>query len=79
MKVKYKGHKKKGVPVWLPIGVQRLGGVKKKLWADPYVELSDEDAKALVELDSQNFELAEQPKEEKKEKPKKKGRPKKEK
>ena len=54
--VKYKNHKD-AMPVNFPIGARSLSEISQVRFADPYLEMSDEDALKLVELDPYNFEL----------------------
>src|SRR5688572_1350521 len=62
MKIHYKGHKAK-MPVYFPIGVQSRSAIEKTQWCDPWTDMKDEDAAALVKLDPRNFETEEQFKE----------------
>lgn len=56
MHVKYKGHKAQ-MPVYLPIGAKTKSTIRETKFANPLLELSESDAKALVELDPHNFEI----------------------
>lgn len=56
MKVQYVGHKKH-MPVYLPIGAKTKGTIKQTLFANPFLELCEQDAKALVELAPAHFVL----------------------
>ena len=60
MRVKYRGHKKR-MPIWLPLGVKSRSAVEQELWADPYAELSLEDAATLCARDPHNWEIADEP------------------
>ena len=60
MRVRYIGTKEQ-VPVTLPIGEKRKSAIAETLFAAPVVELSDEDAKLLVEIDPRNFAFDDAP------------------
>ncbi len=57
MLVHYKGPKKAGMPVILPIGLTSKREAKETVWLSPDADLPDEQAKLLVKLDPHNFEL----------------------
>jgi hypothetical protein len=56
--VRYTGHKAE-FPILLPIGANRRSTIRKTIIASPTAELSEADAKALIELSPQHFELVE--------------------
>lgn len=62
LKVKYKAAVKAKIPVHLPIGAKTRSETKEIKWLaiNEHLELSDADAKALVALDSHNFEIVEE-------------------
>jgi hypothetical protein len=60
--IKYKGHKP-AMPVLFPIGARTMSAIKETKKADPFLEMSDEDAHALVKLDPANFEIVVEEKE----------------
>ncbi len=56
------GHKPKGMPVVLPVGMKSKSmriRVGKTVWLNPTAEIPDEDALKLVSIDPFNFELVE--------------------
>lgn len=54
--VHYKGPKAK-MPVYFPIGANTRSTIKETRFAEPDIELTEGEAKKLVELDPTNFEL----------------------
>jgi hypothetical protein len=65
MKVRYKLGVKPKVPVYFPIGVKNRSAIHETKWIlkGEHLEMSEEDAKKLVSLDSINFEIVEEVKE----------------
>ncbi len=57
MKIKYLGHKSK-FPIYLPVGANTKGTIKKVIMADPYADLDDADAIELAEMFPATFALA---------------------
>ncbi len=57
MLVHYKGAKKGGMPVILPVGYTSKACARQTIWLNPDADLPDEQAIALVKLDPFNFEL----------------------
>lgn len=55
--VKYRGNKKGGMRITLPIGVKKKTAVKGTLTANPLVQMEESEARKLVELDPYNFEV----------------------
>ena len=56
--IKYKNKKDGGMPVSFPIGAKQKSAITHTKKANPYLEMSDEEATKLVILDPQNFEIA---------------------
>lgn len=56
MRVRYKGRKEL-MPVTFPVGEKRKSAIKEIKFADPYIDLTDDEARLLVELDPVNFEI----------------------
>lgn len=56
--IKYKNTKRGGMPVTFPVGCKSKSAVTHHKVANPYLELTDEEATILVDLDPHNFEMA---------------------
>lgn len=77
MKLKYVGHKAR-LPVDFPIGVKTLGARKHTIFADPFIEMSEEDAQKLLALSPDKFIIVDEEQFDEMNRPvKKRGRPKK--
>lgn len=57
VRLKYKGSKEDGLPVTYPIGSKQKSAWNKVVWANPFLDVSKEEAEYLLK-DSHNWEKA---------------------
>lgn len=61
MKIRYKGQKPAGMPIYIPVSSMKSASLMAKaklVWVNPVAEIPDADAKWLIANDPHNFELA---------------------
>jgi hypothetical protein len=57
IRLKYLGHKEDGLPVTFPIGCKQKSGLTKIVWANPFIDLSIDEAAFLLK-DARNWAKA---------------------